>query len=196
MKEIKVFSDFSCPFCYIGLTIVDKLGKEEDDVDILYYPYILDDKVPYEGADLGDSIPKEMIDMAYKRIERLGKEYGLVFNNKTRKFNTLRLHKASLYARSENKFFEFSKEAFRYIFEENKNVADSEVVNKIARQVGLDATKMNEEIDKGTFDLDMEEALKLSKACKIESVPTFIIDESKQVTTLKDYEKFKRDLLE
>ena len=39
--------------------------------------------------------------MSYRRIERLGAEYGLIYNNKTRKFNTHKLHRAALYAEKE-----------------------------------------------------------------------------------------------
>lgn len=196
MKNIKVFSDFACPFCYIGFSIADRLRNEVEDIDIVYYPYILDSTVPLDGADLKESIPQDKIDMAYKRIQRLGKEYGLVYNNKSKKFNTNRLHKTALYAEDKGLFFEFSKEAFRYIFELGENVADPQVINMIAQSLGLDVNEMNEEIDSGKFDQEIEDAIKLSRAYNIESVPTFIINDEKHVTRLKDYERFIRDLLE
>lgn len=195
MINIKVFSDFACPFCYIGFSIADRLRKENKDVNIQYFPYELDPDMPKEGGDLIDSIPQEQIDMSYRRIERLGKEYGLIYKNKTRKFNTTRLHKASLYAEAVGKFYEFSKEAFRYIFEFGKNVGDPLIINEIGLYVGLDIMEMNKKIDNGEFDAQMEEAKKLSEDYNIESVPTFIVNEEKHVTLLKDYEKFKKDLL-
>ncbi len=196
MINIKVFSDYACPFCYIGFSIADKLRKEREDIEILYFPYILDPKVPLEGADLKDSIPAERIEMAYKRIERLGKEYNLNHINKSKKFNTNRLHKAALYAEEKELFYEFSKEAFRYIFELGKNVGDPQVINQLAQSLDLDINEMNEEIDSGRFDQQIEEAARLSRVYNIESVPTFIINGEKHVTRLKDYERFKRDLLE
>ena len=195
MINIKVFSDFACPFCYIGFSIADRLRKENKDVSIQYFPYELDPDMPIGGGDLTDSIPQEQIDMSYKRIERLGKEYGLIYNNKIKKFNTTRLHKAALYAETVGKFYEFSKEAFRYIFEFGKNVGDPLIINEIGLYVGLNIIEMNEKIDKGEFDTQMEEAKKLSEDYNIESIPTFIVDEKKYVTLLKDYEKFKQDLL-
>ena len=94
--KFNVFSDFACPFCYIGFTIANKLVDENPDVEIHWYPYELDSQVPDSGTSLGDSIPKEQIDMAYRRIERLGSEYGLIYNNKVDKFNTGLLHRAAL----------------------------------------------------------------------------------------------------
>jgi len=54
---------------------------------------------------------------------------------------------------------------------------------------------MNEKIDKGEFDSQIEDARKLSVDYNIESVPTFIVDDERYVTVLKDYERFKKDLL-
>lgn len=195
MINIKVFSDFACPFCYIGFSIADRLRKENKDVNIQYFPYELDPDMPKDGGNLTDSIPQEQIDMSYKRIERLGSEYGLVYKNKTKKFNTNRLHKAALYAETVGNFYEFSKEAFRYIFEFGKNVGDPLIINEIGLYVGLNIIEMNDKIDKGEFDLQILEAVSLSEEYNIESVPTFIVDEEKHVTLLKDYAKFKKDLL-
>lgn len=201
MKYIRVFSDFACPFCYIGFSIADRLRKEGRDAKIVYYPYELDPTMSLAGGDIKDSISEEQLETAYKRIEGLGEEYGLIYNNKTKKFNTNRLHKAAIYADSEGKFFDFAREAFRAVFEFGRNVADPDIVNDIAMTVGLDTVKMNEEINGGVFDQQMEEARRLSQVHKIESVPTFIVEEDgvkgeKHVTTLKDYESFKKDLLD
>lgn len=195
MTNIKVFSDFACPFCYIGFSIADRLRNENKDVNIQYFPYELNPDMTIKGGDLTDSIPQEQIDMSFRRIERLGKEYGLVYNNKTKKFNTSRLHKAALYADTMGKFYEFSKEAFRYVFEFGKNVGDPFMINDIGLYVGLDIIEMNEKIDKGEFDSQIEDARKLSVDYNIESVPTFIVDDERYVTVLKDYERFKKDLL-
>lgn len=195
MTTIKIFSDFACPFCYIGFSIADKLRQEHPDINIKWYPYELDPDLPLKGSDLANDIPQEQIDMSYRRIERLGKEYGLIYNNKTRKFNTTRLHKAALYANSVGKYYEFAREAFKYIFEYGKNVGDPLIVNEIGLFTELNIIEMNEQIDRGDFDKEMIEAKNLIPVYNIESVPTFIVDEEKHVTRLKDYEKFKKDLL-
>ena len=195
VKTIKVFSDFACPFCYIGLSIADKLRKENPDVHFEYYPYELEPDAPAEGYDFSDEYPMDQIEVSYKRINRLGSEYGLVYNNKVKKSNTHRLHKASLYAKKEDKFFEFGKEAFKAIFDDSKNLADPKIINDIGLAAGLNIVEMNRCIDEGNFDEFMEEAKNLESVYNIESVPTFILEDGTQVTTLKEYEKFKKDLI-
>lgn len=160
-----------------------------------WFPFELEPDAPIEGYDFSDKYPIEQIEIGYKRINRLGSEYGLVFNNKFKKANSNRVHKASLYAEKNNKFYEFSEQVFKANFEFSKNIGDVNIINEIAKSVGLDVEDMNKCIDNGDFDKHMKEAHDLVPVYNIESVPTFIVKDNKQVTTLKDYEKFKRDLL-
>jgi predicted DsbA family dithiol-disulfide isomerase len=196
VTNFKVFSDFACPFCYIGFSIARKLTEEDPDIQFDFYPYELDIDVPEGGSSLESSIPKEQIEMSYRRIERLGSEYGLVYKNKIKKFNTGLLHRAALYAKEAGKFYEFASEAFNAIFADGKNVALKEVVNDIGLKVGLNIQEMMMVIEDGNFEEAMEEARELAVAYGIESVPTFIREDGKRVTLLKDYEKFKRDLID
>lgn len=196
MNNIKVFSDFTWPFCYIGFSIANKLRKEDPNVAFEWFPFELEPDAPIEGYDFSDKYPIEQIEIGYKRINRLGSEYGLVFNNKFKKSNSNRVHKAALYADKQGKFYEFSKEVFKANFEFSKNIGDLIVINEIAKSVGLDVEDMNKCIDNGDFDKQMKEAHDLVPEYHIESVPTFIRKDDKQVTTLKDYEKFKKDLIE
>lgn len=196
MKNIKVFSDYACPFCYIGFSIIDKLRKENPDLNIQWLPFELSPDMPLEGREITNKVSPEQLEFAYKRILRLGSEYGLVYNNRTLNFNTHRLHKAGIYANTIDKFYEFSKEAFKTIFEYGKNVADHSVIDKIAVSVGLNVDDMNKQIDEGNFDEQMKIASNLVPVHNIDSVPSFVINDLKKVTTLKDYKRIIKDILE
>ena len=196
MTHFKVFSDFACPFCYIGFEIGDRLLNEDEDITIEWIPFILDRDTPQIGSDLSDDIPQENIDFSYKRIERLGKEYDLVYNNKTKKFNTNLLHIAGLYAQSVDKFRPFAREAFKAIFKDGRNVAELDVINDIGYKVGLNLNELNDALKDPHFTELLEESLNLAKVYEIDSVPTFVRDDNKKILLLKEYKKFKKDLLE
>lgn len=196
MTNIKVFLDYSCPFCYIGFEIMDRLRKEDPSIVFEYLPYELDSDVPAEGSNLSDYVSQEKIESGYKRIDRLGLEYGLIYNNKTSKFNTHRLLLAGLYSMKEDKFYEFSKEAFKAIFTDGKNVSLPEIVNEIGIAAGLNIVEMNNCIEQGDLDEEFSNSHELASVYEINSVPTFIINDKKKVTSLKEYSKFKKDLVE
>lgn len=195
MTNIKVFLDYACPFCYLGFSIADKLHRERPDIDFEFLPFELSPDSPKEPVDTTDHFPEGELMKSYERIERLGEEYGLTYNNKTKGFNTHRLLLAGMYSKKEDKFFEFSKEAFKAVFEHGKNVAESVVVNEIALKVGLNIVEMNNCIETEDLKDEMERAKNLIPVYAVESVPTFIVDDKKSVTELKPYEDFKNDLL-
>lgn len=197
MTNIRIFSDFACPFCYIGFSIANKLRKENPNVNIEYYPYELNPNMSIQGENLKDKIPEEHLNKAYKRIRRLGREYGLIYNDNPKSYNTHKLHKASLYARDEGKFYEFAEEAFKAIFERGENIAKDVVINDIGIKAGLNIVEMNKCLNMEKYEEEMQEASNLARSFyEIDSVPSFIVDERKLVTNLKPYEKFKKDLLE
>jgi len=194
MTKIIVFSDYACPYCYIGLSIAIRLMEEDPDLEVEFYPYLLDPRIPMKGLDTSKFTSTEELNKYYEKIESLGDEYGLKFENKAKKFNTVRLHKASMYAREKNKFFEFSMEAFKYIFELGKNIADPVITSEIALEVGLNNVDMNARIDNGDFDEVLTDAKEQSSIHGIKSVPTFIMDDRK-VDILKPYEEIKKEIL-
>jgi predicted DsbA family dithiol-disulfide isomerase len=195
MYNFKVFSDFACPFCYIGFTIADKLNEERDDVAFEWLPYELDPTAPEDGSG-STNIPEAMLKVAFERIEMLGSEYGLNYNNKNKKFNTRKLHLAAMYAQSVEKFYPFAREAFKAVFEDGRNVALLETINDIGLKAELNIQEMNSAINEPAFTEEFMEAKNAATVYEIDSVPTFVREDNVKVFTLKDYENFKKDLLE
>lgn len=195
LTNIKVFLDYACPFCYLGFSIADKLREENPNIEFEYFPYELDPEVSEEPSDMKDHIDEDQLKESYKRIERLGEEYGLSYNNKQKRFNTHRLLLAGMYSKKEDKFYEFSKEAFKAVFEDGKNVARAEVVNEIGLAAGLNIVEMNNCIDGDSLDEEMQTAKELISVYEVDSVPTFIVNDQKKVTELKPYSEFKKDLI-
>lgn len=196
MREIKIFSDFACPFCYIGFSIMERLRSQRDDLEFKFIPTILNPKESPQGSDLYDYVDEATALSGYERIEALGREYGLVYNNKRQRFNTNRLHAAGFYAEEKSRYFEFARLAFKYIFEYGKNVGQGEIVDEIAELAGLDLEEMNEKIDSGIYDKKFSEAIKLSNYFYIDSVPSFVVDNVVKPSQLKEYREFVKDLLD
>lgn len=194
MKTIETFMDFICPFSYIGFSILNRVRKEEKDVNYIWYPFILNESTPKEGSEIGDTFDEKKRKKVLKRLESLGSEYDLAFDSGPLIFNSTRAHKAALYARDNGKFYEFAKEVFDAVFKNATNIAKEDVLNKIASSLDLDVNEMNESIDGGKYDSYIEEAKKFAKKYQVNSVPTFIVDEKKKVTDLTNYEDFKTNL--
>ena len=168
---------------------MDRLIKEKPDVEYIWLPYQLDDSIPEEGKDMFGKFEK-----GYERFGTLGKEYDLIFKDPKKVFNTELAHKAALFARDNGKFYEFAKEVFKTVWEKGENIGNMETLNKIGLEVGINIAEMNRCISSGAYDEEMYEAKIMASVFEIESVPTFVVNDKKNVTNLKPYEEFVKDL--
>ena len=107
----------------------------------------------------------------------------------------MRAHKATLYARDKGKLYEFAKEVFDAVFKRAENIADKDILGKIARSLGLDADDMNNSIDKGLYDEQIKQAKQLARDYNVTSVPSFIVDGVNKNINVKEYKLFKEELM-
>lgn len=144
MKQIKitVYSDFICPWCYIGKIRLDRVIqnlKSELDIIVDTKPYILYPHIPIGGSPksefakstkpgMGRSLrheaEKENIEINYKLIDCIP--------------NSLEAHRLISLIPDLNLKFEISKDIFKTYFLEGKNIENVEILIAIARQHHLD----------------------------------------------------------
>ena len=74
--KIKMYSDYICPFCYLGEAIIEKL-KSRFDIEIEHIGIEIHPETPEEGVDLRGRIYG--IEEMYENLRCRGKEYGLNF---------------------------------------------------------------------------------------------------------------------
>lgn len=161
VKTITIWSDFACPFCYIGERRLKDAIREldaEDEVKIEYRAFELDPNAP-EKSNLTTAqrlegkyglTPEE----AQKRIEAidlLGRDLGIDFKFGKAKFtNTFTAHRLMKFAESayEPQIVEALNEGlFKAYFTDNKSLADKKVLLSIAEDCGMDATQTNEVVE-------------------------------------------------
>lgn len=195
MVNVKVFSDFGCPYCYIATGIIDKLIEENVEFQLEWLPYESHPNVPLEGESLYKSFPKEQVDKMFIMLDRIGKPYGIKYGNVNKLFNTKKSLLVGEYAKSVGKYHEFSREVFKSIFVDMKNVGKENFLNEIALNVGLDIEEMNKLIDEGKYDNNLEEVKKLVDKYNIKEVPTFLINDELLVINVRNYERIKEAIV-
>lgn len=152
MTTIYLWSDFACPYCYIGETrlkrAVEELGLQNN-VEIHYRAFELD---PTASKEVTTTTPERFamkyrlsIDDAKKQIEQiseLGRELGIDFKYATTRYsNTFDAHR--LMKLAEDKYDSatvehLNDELFAAYFTENLVLADHDVLIGIAEKVGMD----------------------------------------------------------
>lgn len=193
-----MFSDFACPFCYIGFSTFQKLREEGVEFNIEWYAYEINPGAPLEGEEKDLKFFKkeaQKMDKIFEMISKFSEPHGIEFSRKYISFNTNRAHLAGEYAKTQEKYEEFSKEVFRSYFELSENIANKNIINKIADKIGLNTDEMNKQIDSGKFNNILLRAMDTAKQYGVENVPTFIVNETHKMTGIRDYEQFKNNLL-
>ena len=142
MKTLTIWSDFACPYCYIGETRLERAIEElglKDDIQIDYRAFELDPTAPKEVVSstperfaqkyrLSLEGAKEQI----REISDLGKELGIDFRYATTRYsNTRDAHR--LMKLAENKYdrnvvARLNEALFKAYFVENLILADHKVL--------------------------------------------------------------------
>jgi predicted DsbA family dithiol-disulfide isomerase len=171
--KIKMYSDYICPFCYLGEAIIEKL-KSRFDIEMEHIGIEIHPETPDEGVDLRGKISgtEEM----YENLRCRGKEYGLNFCDIRLLSNSRKALIVGEYARKVGKNAEFTHEVFKAYFEGCLDIGKEAVIFELAQKVGLSKKEvedcLNNPLYQNSFANNCAEARKLD----IWSVPTFIIN--------------------
>ena len=207
--KITYWSDYACPYCYIGEkrleTAIDELGLKED-IDTEMRAFELDPNASYEVVSRTDerfAVKYGLtLDMARHQIEKisiLGKNEGIDFKYiDTQYTNMLDAHRLTKLVASKgnkentNKVIHLLFDAY---FTKNLKLADRSILSDIARQVGIDEDELNKMLDSDDFiddvRFDENEAYKLG----VHGGPYFVIDDKYVIGGCQTKEGIKQTIL-
>ena len=207
--KITYWSDYACPYCYIGEkrleTAIDELGLKED-IDIEMRAFELDPNASYEVVSKTDerfAVKYGLtLNAARERIEGislLGRREGIDFRYADTQYtNMLDAHRLTkLVASKGNK--ENTQKVIHLLFDayftKNLKLADRSVLSDIARQVGIEEDELNKTLDSDDFiddvRFDENEAYKLG----VHGVPYFVIDDKYVIGGCQTKEGIKQTIL-
>ncbi len=191
-KKLKVivYSDYICPFCYIGFYRIERL-KEEYNLDVEWEPFEIHPNTPKQGFKMeGLSFPPDYLEMVMANVKRLADEEGLTLKfTKTLPNSQLALF-ISEFARTKGLYDKFHKLVFESYWLEGKDIGDLSLLIELAESVGLNKEEIMTYIEsdepvnrlkKNMFELGRR---------GINGVPTFLIG-NQFVIGAQPYEVFE-----
>lgn len=177
---VSVYSDYTCPWCYIGLARLDRLRKELGDAVELredWKPFEIHPEVPPEGIPVSAlGYPSAQWEMMMQNLRRAAAEEGLEVGNRPKVSNTHRALAAGAYVQAEEPehFDAFHRALFRAYFAEGRDLGDAEVVRELARETGVDAARMDEALDEGRYEAELRATTDAARQRGITGTPTFV----------------------
>ncbi len=208
MITLTIWSDFACPYCYIGETrlqnAIDELGLK-DDVQVDFRAFELDPSAPKEVTT---TTPERFamkyrlsVDEAKEQIEQissLGRELGIDFNYATTKYsNTRDAHR--LMKLAEAKYDRatvgrLNEALFKAYFVENLVLADHEVLLKKAIESGLKEEEVKRVLESDDYDDEVRFDEREAMMRGVHGVPYIVFNGDFSVPGAMSTEGFKSAL--
>ena len=187
--EITYWSDYSCPYCYIGVTRLKKAVEsipELGDIRIEMKAFRLDPSAGTRSRKdttvrfaLKYGLSREEAEERIGEISRIGREEGLEFNYEKAPFtNTMDAHRLTKFAyeKGGQKTAEkLAEQLYNAYFAENKALADHDVLAEAAENCGLDAEEAREMLGSERYLEEVREDEQLAYRSGINAVPFFVI---------------------
>ena len=200
--KIEIWSDFACPYCYIGEKKLEKALDElglHNDVEISFRSFQLNEKaVRHENVDLNTLISKkygisyDQAKAANQGIIQGAKEVGLNYDfDIIKPGNTGLAHEVYKYCASLGKGQEMVDLLFSGYFEKGLDISSEEVLMDLGQQVDLARGDLERLINERTFMKAVKDDQKKAFELGISSVPFFIIDDKYTVSGAQSVANFK-----
>jgi len=175
--KVVVFSDFVCPFCYIGLHTLRRL-QPEFGLEINWRGFQIHPEWPLEG------IPAECYyrtmdegrrKAAWQMIESMAAEAGIEMRPPSVLANSYLALAAQEFAIEQGAADAFEERVYRAYFHDQANIGDRGVIIELAREVGLEAPHLERALAEDRYAMRIKNTALVAHQRGISGVPTFII---------------------
>lgn len=204
--KITIWSDFVCPFCYIGTTnLKNALEKFEhsDEVDIEYKSYELDPNAAHvpgetyvETLAAKKGVSAAEMRTSFSQVEKMAKEAGLDFNfDIVKEANTMDAHRIFQYAAGEGKGIDFYNRLYKAVFEDGLVVSDHDTLIDLSTEVGLDEGAVRSILDNPAINRDqVRQDVAVANQIGVQGVPFFVFNDKYGVPGAQPVDVFEKAL--
>ncbi|GAB2943048.1 DsbA family oxidoreductase [Streptomyces heilongjiangensis] len=193
--QIEIYSDPLCPWCFIGKRrIASALGKftHRDEVRVVWRSFELDpglDRKP--GATAAESMEQWMDPQAVPArvalIRSHGDREGLDLNlHRSRPVNTFDAHRLIQLAADRGRAEELLEAVFHAYHTEGLDIADHQVLLRLAAAAGLDAAEAGAVLDGDAYAERVRADERRAAAAGVNGVPSLVVDGGTPVSGVQD----------
>ena len=174
--SVTVFSDYICPFCYVGDARLDKLRDGyELDVDWCFFEIHPDN--PAEGKPVEElGYPPEQWQRMMANLEQMARDDGLPLATRTFTTNS---HSALLLAEATRRlapeaFDGLHKRLFEAYFAESQNIGDRNVLQKVAAECGIAEDVVEQAWNDPVYEQRLRDQSWRAAQIGVQGVPAFL----------------------
>lgn len=199
--EIAIWSDYVCPFCYIGKRRLEQALEKSgfaSQANIVLKSYQLDASTPevveesiYESLARKYGTSEDQAKSMTANVVEQAKTVGLDYNfDQLRSANTARAHRLVKWADTQGKGNALGERLLKAYFIEARNINDKDVLIQLAEEMGLDASGARDVVNSNQFfpeiQIDQTEAAQIG----IRGVPFFVLNNKYAISGAQPEEVF------
>lgn len=172
---LEVFSDYVCPWCYLGDNRVKKI-QENYDVEVKLVHFPLHPETPAEGRTLQELFQcgPEEIKTKNTRMRGLMEAEGLPYSERSHTYNSRLAQEIGSWAETQTGGSAIHDKFYEAYFVDRRNVGDVEVIIDVVKSVGLDEQEARAVLAERRFQKAVDADWNRSRSLGITGVPTFV----------------------
>ncbi|MGG4550722.1 DsbA family oxidoreductase [Paenibacillus humicus] len=191
--KVDIWSDFACPFCYIGKRKFEAALKQfphGDQVQVGFRSFELaPDAEKKTGKDI-NTVLAEKYGMPYERAKQMNEqvtmqaaEVGLEYHmDNVIPTNTHDAHQLTQFAKQHGKGNELAERLFQAYFTEGLDLGDHPTLARLSAEVGLNEQEALRVLEEGAFDSAVIGELQQGARLGITGVPFFVFNDKYAVS--------------
>ena len=189
--HVIVWSDYICPWCYLGRDRTALLVERGCTIEQL--PFELHPELPTQGRDLR---PDGRTTWVHDDIGRQCAELGMAFRTPTHIPNSRRALATAEVVRAAqpDRFVALDDALFRAHFVDGTDIGDPDALDRIVASVGVDATRVRDEVDGGAGHTAIDEAKQRAFDHGVAGTPAWLFNDALVLPGVQPRELFERVL--
>lgn len=190
--KITVYSDYICPFCYVGHHRLQRLNDSYD-LKINWCFLEIHPETSAEGEPI-DSLdyPSEQWQKMLENLERVAKEENISLSRLSFTTNSKDALLLSETAKQcgRDVFYQLHEKLFKAYFVDSKNIGDRNILREIAQSCNIDNEIINAAWQQEKYPQRLLANFNSARKHKIQSVPSFVFGD-RVLTGVVSEEKFR-----
>lgn len=189
-----VFTDYICPFCYVGDVRLDRL-RDDYELKVNWCFLEIHPDTPADGMAIEElGYPESRWQLMMDNLASLAEEEGLTF--KPHRFTT-NSHKALLLAEAAKEagaatFYTLHRRLFEAYFSEGQNIGDVSVLEGLAHAAGLPDEVLSRAWTDDRYERRLQLYLEGAQALGVRATPTVFFGEQQRIDGVLPYAAFRK----
>ncbi|PPA70130.1 DsbA family oxidoreductase [Jeotgalibacillus proteolyticus] len=183
--KVHIWSDYVCPFCYIGKRKFEQAldrFKHSDQVEVIYKSFELDPNAPMDAVkDMYETLA-EKYQMSLDKAKEMtrgvaaqAKEVGLDYDfDKMKRTNTRDAHRLTHYASTQGKMQELTERLLKAYFLEGKHIGSHDTLAQLAEEAGLNKDEAVRVLSSREHNDQVEKDINEASKIGVTGVPFFV----------------------